>query len=618
MTLIEQNQDFYNLVEEWCEDYGVKVGNYDLFTHKTINEIFKKDENGKYINHPKEKWEEYIKDTDNVYREKQIQQIAIARHPLLSDEMAKEILKIKNINKTTLKSLLNRNDLTYSTIKETYNLLKLQFPFAMNELFQEKESKLGKDAIKIITIDAVDEISNTGKPKNRAQEFVFLHTKENALIKEFLSAEGSNIPEDILSNIASNENLLSSIRETAFDIGCNWEKVSNFTTKMSENIYHNIVAYPFNDNSNDFITTDPKEKERLFYFSMDTLKNFIISECLPVANRRDLLNRLSSVNPNYSDRMGGIFVHFIDHEKDAPIIKNIAEELEFFTKDSQLYLTHLLMNPEFQKTEMFDRAVGFLFTNVYNEKLCDEKIVDNLIKSLYAYPCDWSIQLSIIDETLKNKEKEMPKDEKAKSIFKTQRKIQEDVLMALLHSKNTSAEAYVYLMNHKLSTPDLFLLGHFGVSCQKAYGAVGNIKMMQHIKETFFKCIRYNPKNKCFMVNVKNKSEYKLVLKVLKTAKENLPKKHMIKNKLTLSNIESLVKQQEKQVLKNELMDKLFTIEEKVADLSKKDISDFYIHICDLQKEFIETQEQIKELEKGKKNIIDNEKDISQDDNETR
>ena len=67
MTLIEQNQDFYNLIKEWCDDYGVKVGNYDLFTHKTINEIFKKDENGKYINHPKEKWEEYIKDTDNVY-----------------------------------------------------------------------------------------------------------------------------------------------------------------------------------------------------------------------------------------------------------------------------------------------------------------------------------------------------------------------------------------------------------------------------------------------------------------------------------------------------------------------------------------------------------------------
>ena len=49
VTLIEQNQDFYNLVEEWCEDYGVKVGNYDLFTHKTINEIFKKDEKYGYL-----------------------------------------------------------------------------------------------------------------------------------------------------------------------------------------------------------------------------------------------------------------------------------------------------------------------------------------------------------------------------------------------------------------------------------------------------------------------------------------------------------------------------------------------------------------------------------------
>ena len=616
MDFMVKDEKFRKFVKDNIDNFSLKESLYKSEEHEEINKIYKRDSlTGRFINHTPEEWTKLIQSTNR--NGKQIEQVAIARHPLLTDKLANELIGLDKVYTSTLLELLKRDDLSSKTNYIIYCQTKLKGAKIMDDLFYyDKKTIAGTDTLKFILQDVIQDIKDFGIVVNDRHKYVFAHTDDNESIHKLISwAENhtKEIPEDILTLIASNTNITQGIRDRAFQLGCNWEKMTHYTRHMSKNIYPNIVIYPFNDNSDGLLLTDEHEKMKLTKYAMKSLNEFLKGQYMTVPQRLDLLNRLVCADPDYSTTLGELFSNFIDYEKDRLVLKDIAISLESAVEQSQSYLHHLLLNQNFQHTENFDKAIGMLFVEVFNHKeLCDKAMVDNLIDAVKSAQIDFSIQDAIIDNIVGHQNMEIPTKPYDKRVWETKESQYTQIFLALMCSEHTSEWAYERLIKKENVQPNALLLAHLGKSCFTYAEKYDNVTASE-TKKIFFNCIKVNERNGNIDVNIDAKSDYNLVMDVLETAKESLPKKHIRKNKANLSKIMNMVKETEKGLPVKRWERALMDVAKEIDDLSEKNMLEFYINISDIQRKFHlimkGLEEAIKQEEKPRFNLFSKKND---------
>ena len=616
MDFMNKDEKFRRFVKNNIENYSLKEASYKTTEHEETNKIYKRDNlTGRFINHTPEEWTQLIQSTNQDG--KQVEQVAIAKHPLLTDKLANELIGLDKVYTSTLLELLKRDDLSSKTNYIIYNQTKLQGAKIMDELFyKDKETKAGTDTLKFILEDAIQDIKDNGNATSDRHKYIFAHTDNNESIHKFISwaeYQTIEIPEDILTLIASNANITQGIRDRAFKLGCNWEDMTHYTRFMSENIYPNIVIYPFNDNEDGALLTNEDEKIKLTKYAMKTLNECLKGQYMTIPQRLDLLNRLVCADPDYSTTLGELFSNLIDYEKDRLVLKDIAISLESAVEHSQSYLHHLLLNQNFQLTDNFDKAINMLFVEVFNHKeMCDRAMVDNLIDAIKFAHIDLSIQDAIVDNVVGHQNMEIPTKPYDKRIWETKESQYNQVFLALMCSECTNEWAYERLIKKENVQPNALLLAHLGKSCFTYAEKYDNVTAGE-VKKTFFSCIKVNEIDGDIDIDIDKKSDYNLIMDVLETAKESLPKKHIRKNKANLSKIIDAVKETEKELPRKRWERALTEIAKEVDGLSKKNIIEFYINISDIQRRFhlVEKglKEAIKQEEKPRFNLFSKKND---------
>lgn len=451
---------FKNMVNKYLKVYNIP---YDDITAKTIEEIYKKDGDGNLINHSYEKWCEFIKDvnipktcTTEEAKRMEIIQTAIAKHPLLSNDGAHKLLSSTILYNSAINEILKRDGF-FSDIYETA-LKKIPITELEKILDAEPTSKqpLCEYAMKKIFNQAFDDIIKTGNTNSKINTDIFKHSSQSNAIWKMICTNLNPINETILTNIVNNQIIDEKVRDKAFDLGCNWEKVSitTLTPHIAQTMYPSIVVYQFDD-IKDMVEDGGYGSMTLELFSKRALTHSIEWNLLSYEQKTDLLNRIAFEKPDYMTDAGELFVTMLIYEQEKDLLEKMIEIIRDKMPDKQIYTDFLLKNEHFHKTKMFQETMYQTQQDIFSFGKFDTYKAERLEKIIL----NADLNSSTIYDTAKNCIISLNEPDST-AIFKhhEMKKVSRDLLVAIVKSPHTKLDDLKHIRQIELDSVKLGLL----------------------------------------------------------------------------------------------------------------------------------------------------------------
>ena len=574
---------------------------HDIFLQKKIDEIYQKGNDGKYVNRSIKEWMEYINETMSCNR--QVEQMAIVMHPDFNNLLAHKLLESKNVYGSTCVEMLRRDGLGTDIIKKAYNRAMALDKKILDKEFNMYKNPISQEATALLLTDAIKEIEEHGKCRTIAQEYAFYYTDHDGLIRDFLnSANSYDVPENILTFIASNKNISDELRLKAFEIGCDWEKLSGATKEIARQMYPELIAYPFNE---DGISTDKTIKENMTRYSIRILEKFVGSNLLSLSQLRDLYNRLEDTNPPANSPLGQLLSKILSTTEDIVILKLANESVESRLNSEEVYTNDLIRNPNYQATQMFDDLMEKQF-----EKMCkvgeyDEEAVGHLVNGIQLASINSKNQIKIADKMVEylNLIKIVIGDENSKD---SQRVYDSKLLLnVLLQSPYIDRATYSHLLSKNPKNLNFSLIANFGLACH-IYQEDNGEKNIIDIKKNFFNSIDYSDDFDKFFVRVNEKIDVDEVNQILKIAKK-ICRDHPFKHPPQINKLAEELKEEKKRYDKDKPRRELESLKGKLASLSLKTMTHFYLEIGDIYKQFKEIEKDLGQEKLKNQNIREEE-----------
>lgn len=580
--------DFYQIVNE-CLKETDKTINLN-FTNK-IKSLYKRGDNGNYCHHNYTEWLEFIEEADVYYKLKcpeatytKMLQVAIARHPHLINEAARVLLKSKNLYDDTIVEILKRNDFSIAVQKYAYEKVKPESIEKILETHNKKEQPLCDFAMNQIISEASEKLFSIGRVTLKSEELIFKYTNNEFYINNLL-VNCEKIPENILTYIASNTNLNQTIRDRAFDLGCDWEQIPNdaITYHMAYEMYPSVVIYPFEEYTKEMFE-DTKNFHSLTIFARRAMETFLEKSLLSNNQKMDFFKKVMKENPMVSSEVGQLFSTMLIEEKEMGFFEDIAVEIADIhcpLVEKDYFCDCLLSNKTFHTTKLFEEFLELLCKDVFeldynNEnKLARMNIVllrANLSKKIQSLIANGALKFLKNFPITKNVD-----DEKT-------RKINEnfsEILINLIRSPSTSLSVIQKIKTDKPYMQTIETLRNIAIACHNQKNCDE-----ENIVYKVFCAIACDYMRDTFMIYDIGDTDYNLVLKVLEEAKI-MHTEHPIKHKKQINKLITSITRLKNEQLKIDARNNKIKLKGKVLDLCKKEFMlDFYIQLQDLQKEF--------------------------------
>ena len=391
-----QNLELENMFKSTCKNIKKQ---YDPFLHQKIKELYAEDEFGNLQHHSEKRWLEFVEESQNgLTHSSQVLQEAIARHPNLPNDIAKKIIASLNVFGSSLLELCKRDGLDDTIYEKAYKKIMALSPQILDEAFDRKinATMLNKTVEESILKDALKN-ARSGMLENYAQLHIFSVTNDHCAI-EMLLYDVLNIDERIVTEIANNPHLPEEHRNKAFDIGCNWLELTNYTPYMASEIYPNIIIYPFGDKSELLI----EDKDKIFVmkkYSESTLKSLLKGNLLSESQRKDFIQRVRFANAKPDTAIGKLFDVELLYEKDQTILKELFNTITIALESKRHFESTLLKNERFHSTSGFKILVDSYIEELFKEGVCDKAIRDNLKDIIKEYPIAVENQCDIVKKT---------------------------------------------------------------------------------------------------------------------------------------------------------------------------------------------------------------------------
>ena len=585
---IDLTSDFYKIVKECLEETN-KTINLE-FVNK-IESLYKIDNEGNYCHHNYVEWLDFIQEADVYYKlvcpeatYTKMLQVAIARHPHLINEAARVLLKSKNLYDDTIVEILKRNDFSIAVQKYAYEKVKPESIEKILETHNTKEQPLCDFAMNQIISNASEKLLSIGKVTSRSEELIFKHTNHEFYVNNLL-VNCENIPENILTHIASNANLNPTIRDRAFDLGCDWEQIPNdaITYHMAYEMYPNVVIYPFEEYTKEMFE-NTKNFHSLTIFARRVMETSLEKGLLSNNQKIDFFNKVMKENPMVSSEVGELFSMMLIEEKEMGFFEDIAikvadEHCSLVEKD--YFCDCLLSNKTFHTTNLFEEFVELLCEDVFEFDYNNENKIARMNIILYRAKLSKAIQSVIANGALKFLE-DFPitknvDDEKT-------RKINEhfsEILINLIRSPHTSPSVIQKIKTSKPYMQTIETLRNIAITCHNQKDCDKN-----DIVYKVFCAIACDYMRDTFMIYDVGNTDYDLVLKILEEAK-TMHTEHPIKHRRQINKLITTITRLKNEQFKIDARNNKIKLKGKVLDLCKKEFMlDFYIQLQGLQKEF--------------------------------
>ena len=567
---------------------------HDIFLQKKIDEIYQKGNDGKYINRSIKEWMEYINETMSCNR--QVEQMAIVMHPDFNNLLAHKLLESKNVYGSTCVEILKRGGLGIDITKKAYERVMALDKKILDKEFNMYKNPFTQEATTLLLIDAIKELETHGKCKTTAQECAFYYTDQDGLIRDFLNSTNSyDVPEKILTFIASNKNIADELRYKAFEIGCDWESLSSATKEIGRQMYPELIAYPFNEEG---ISTDKTIKENMTRYSIRILEKFVGSNLLSISQLRDLYNQLEDTNPPANSSLGQLLSKILSTTEDTVILRLANEAVETRLNSEEIYTNDLIKNPNYRMTQMFDDLMTKEFDKMCKVGEYDEESVGYLVNGIEKSGINAKLQISIVDKMVEylNLIKIVIGDENSKD---SQRVYDSKLLLSvLLQSANADRMTYSHLLSKNPKNLNFSLIANFGLACH-IYQEDNETKNIVDIKKNFFNCISYSDDFDKFFVKVNGKINTDEVNQILKIAKK-ICRDHPFKHPPQINKLIDELKEEKIKYEKDEPKREMEFIKGKLASLSLKSMTNFYMEINDIYNQYKEIKKDLKEKSKEK------------------
>ena len=580
--------DFYQIVNE-CLKETDKTINLN-FTNK-IKSLYKRGDNGNYCHHNYTEWLEFIEEADVYYKLKcpeatytKMLQVAIARHPHLINEAARVLLKSKNLYDDTIVEILKRNDFSIAVQKYAYEKVKPESIEKILETHNTKEQPLCDFAMNQIISEASEKLFSIGRVTLKSEELIFKYTNNEFYINNLL-VNCEKIPENILTYIASNTNLNQTIRDRAFDLGCDWEQIPNdaITYHMAYEMYPSVVIYPFEEYTKEMFE-DTKNFHSLTIFARIAMETFLEKSLLSNNQKMDFFKKVMKENPMVSSEVGQLFSTMLIEEKEMGFFEDIAVEIADIhcpLVEKDYFCDCLLSNKTFHTTKLFEEFLELLCKDVFeldynNEnKLARMNIVllrANLSKKIQSLIANGALRFLKNFPITKNVD-----DEKTRKINESF----SEILINLIRSPNTSLSVIQKIKTDKPYMQTIETLRNIAIACHNQKNCDE-----ENIIYKVFCAIACDYMRDTFMIYDIGDTDYNLVLKVLEEAKI-MHTEHPIKHKKQINKLITSITRLKNEQLKIDARNNKIKLKGKVLDLCKKEFMlDFYIQLQDLQKEF--------------------------------
>lgn len=579
--------NFYDNISIFLKEEE-KVFDTNLANH--INDLYKKDDNGNFYPIGSDKWFYFIDLADKGFKlvseeslSVKILQIAIAKHPLLTNNIAKRLLCSKNLYDDTLIELLKRDDLTPEIYDIAYG--KIHGISIQNTLVGETSSKSPfcnyiTDKILSKTLNHI-QLSNFAYPLYG--NLIFRFTDNKNAILQFLN-KYEEIPEKVLTYIASNKNIPDTVRNLAFDKGCVWEDIpeTSLTYHMASEMYPSLVPVVFEETKKDM--REFSNAQSIFDFSQKAMMHFMENGMLSYNQKTDFVNRIKKEDVLYSTDAGELFSAMLMQDMEMGFFQETAKYLidpYCRLSDRNNYIDIMLSNKTFHSTSVFNDFMKDLCSNIFEKGDTNEDNVARMNIILYGARLNNKIAEIIASESSKFLEA-FPLSkcyENEESINLNE--IFSDFIINLIRSPHTDVSII-----KKIKTPK---------SHMQIIETTRNIAIASHNQpeskenDVVFKVfctIASDYMQEQFVVYNMEEADYDLILKVLNDAKL-LKTEHPVKNVREINKIIGYIKTLQKKQVQYNAEYKQNEIKSKIKELCKKELLvDFYINLQDFEKEY--------------------------------
>ena len=574
--------NFENIVNEHFEEYNMS---YDDNIAKTIEEIYKKDKDGNLVNHSFEKWKEFIKSvslpregTTGEAKRMEIVQTAIAKHPLLSNEGARQLLSCTILYNSAVNEILKREHFKSDVYKTALDKIRTTELEKVLNAEPASQPPLCEYVMDKILNQAFGEIMRTGKTSTKINTDIFKHSNNSDIIWKMICTNLNQIDETILTNIVNNRNIDESVRDKAFDLGCNWEEISisTLTPHMAQMMYPSVVVYQFDFENFREMIEEKSGLATLALLSKRILNHSLEHDLLSYEQKLDFLNRVSFEKPEYmiSDA-GELFVTMLIYEKEKDLFPKMIELIEKELPDKQCYVDFLLKNEHFHKTTMFQETIYQLQENVFSPKMFDNKKLERLEKMIM----NTDLNSSTIYDTAKNCINILNEPSCISALKHHEiKKASKDLLTAIIKSPHTQLDDLIYVRQNEIDSIELSLLLDISIASrsQTTQNSINPTKILNAI---------IIDTNNDISIQYSKSVDYEKLLKILNNTKSYVKRfsPHYKLLSQLINTTKGFKKEQDAEKPQRELKD----LKNKIDELANpRNIVDFYINTKDFKNEF--------------------------------
>lgn len=301
--------------------------NFNETTYRIINEI---KENASTATQTQ--WRQWIMDGKS---NKNVQEY-IAMHPETPEYAIHMLLTVGRTYQDTCLDLAKRKNISDFLAKMILSISNDTTIERIMIKMGEPEEKINSQMANAIVPVLVDGLIDGSALKCREAYFaVFEQTHNEDMVLKLLNS-GIEIPETVLNKIASNKNLSDKTRNQAFDLGCDFEKLTSINSYMAKTIYESAIDAAIDDGttSHDIWLIRNKATKALNMLSEQ--------EVMDDAMIIDILNRIYDKNLTPYCSKSLQLIEALQKTKSSNIIEHIYNFANKF--DAEIQWKKLLIN----------------------------------------------------------------------------------------------------------------------------------------------------------------------------------------------------------------------------------------------------------------------------------
>ena len=559
-----KNKDFGEWLRENC-DFESKI---DKKTLQIVSELYKKDDDGNFVKHTKEVMDDFF----NKASHNNDIQIALCNYPPLNEADKYRLLTFDFLYKSTVEEILINNNMPDTVIDDAIKKLS---PSHIDEMLSsDKNLQFNKHFIDTILSSSIEKIKNGRfSDMKPAEVFVFKHIDTNYRLYD-LYYKSFEMPEFINNLVASNPKIINEIRDTAFDMGCDWTKIKNITRHMAEEMYKSIVDTLFCENQN----IKHGNNKNVAY---NLLNKLITSHLLSYVEECDLANNIVKEKPMVQNLQGNSLDVLLMNTSN-PSVANIVLKFSYNLATEQNFWLNVLYG-NINKFDIPNNLYSYAEKSIKKIFTCEDvgeiENKDIAIAECFAVNYAEGNIKRPLSEKCANLILDNFNNQKLFSIFPSMKYFAPAVIMSKMTENNCITN---FLNSGKLSeNSPLFVLCNIALACKS-----------KEQKQSVFNNIDYDITKDCVRILSNScDTSYDQLINVL-----NESKFYEGMGGFGTSLVDSFIEKINKE------------LKERVSNLKISDKSNIYIELADIKQIYEKNFENCK-TEKE----INNEKDVSPD-----